>query len=182
MEVSSFIQLLITKATYFLFEFAPKIIGAILFFWLGLKIIKTIMKAGSQRISKTVLRSLDHRTIYIPNGKFAGETIENYSHEKLKRVDLDFSISNREDLERAKEYISNSLEKVSGVDLNSKIKIVVSDLSEFSIKLQAILFCRPCDYFSVKTNSQNALLETMKNFQVLTPMARQGIYSLSSGN
>jgi small conductance mechanosensitive channel len=50
----------------------------------------------------TVLTTLDHRTIIIPNGILSNGSVENFTHENLRIVDLPYSIHREEDLRRAK--------------------------------------------------------------------------------
>ncbi len=50
----------------------------------------------------------DNKVIYLPNGILANDTIINYSEKELRRVDMEFVISNSSDYEKAKELIMSA--------------------------------------------------------------------------
>ena len=47
----------------------------------------------------TVLVTADNKVISIPNGNLANQPTVNYSKEKVRRLDVDFSVSYKNDLE-----------------------------------------------------------------------------------
>ena len=53
----------------------------------------------------------DNKTIYIPNGNVADSQIINYSEQNKRRVDMEFSISYSDDINRAKELILDLAQK-----------------------------------------------------------------------
>lgn len=59
----------------------------------------------------TKILTVDNKTIYIPNGKVADSQIINYSEQNKRRVDFEFGISYSDDLERAKEIITDLAQK-----------------------------------------------------------------------
>ncbi len=50
----------------------------------------------------------DNKVVYLPNGALANGNIINYSEKELRRVDMEFTISNAADYEKAKELIMNT--------------------------------------------------------------------------
>lgn len=59
----------------------------------------------------TKILTVDNKTVYIPNGKVADSQIINYSEQNKRRVDFEFGISYSDDLERAKEIITDLAQK-----------------------------------------------------------------------
>lgn len=53
------------------------------------------------RIVCTKLRTPDNKVVYIPNGALSGGNIVNYSEKELRRLDLEFQITNSTDTARA---------------------------------------------------------------------------------
>ncbi len=61
-------------------------------------------------IVSTKIVTPDNKVIYLPNGNLANDTIINYSEKDLRRVDLEFTISNAADYEKAKSLIMSAFE------------------------------------------------------------------------
>ncbi len=59
----------------------------------------------------TLLRTVDNKQIFIPNGKMSNAVVVNYSAAPLRRLDLEFSISYSEDFEKAKAIIAKIIEQ-----------------------------------------------------------------------
>lgn len=55
----------------------------------------------------TILLTPDNKRITIPNGTITNSTIENYSSEKLRRVDLTFNVAADTDIDKVKEILVN---------------------------------------------------------------------------
>lgn len=53
----------------------------------------------------TILLTPDNKRITIPNGTITSTTIENYSSEKLRRVDLTFKVAADSDIDKVKEIL-----------------------------------------------------------------------------
>ncbi len=58
----------------------------------------------------TVLQTVDNKHITIPNGTLMNSSVTNYSAEKTRRLDIDFSVAYNSDIEKVKSII---LEKVN---------------------------------------------------------------------
>ncbi len=65
----------------------------------------------------TTLNTIDNKRVYVPNGDIAKSLIVNYSAEKIRRLDIMFSIGYNDDFEKAKEIIL-SIVKRSKLSLN----------------------------------------------------------------
>ncbi len=59
----------------------------------------------------TLLRTVDNKQIFIPNGQMSNAVIVNYSSAPLRRLDLEFSISYSNDFEKAKAVIVGIIER-----------------------------------------------------------------------
>ncbi len=56
-------------------------------------------------IVSTTLLTLDHKTVFIPNGPLAGGNITNFTRGEVRRCDLTFGISYSDDIEKARKII-----------------------------------------------------------------------------
>ena len=58
----------------------------------------------------TRIITVANKTIYIPNGTVSGSVISNYTEKKLRRLDLEFSISYASDFDKARSLILQAIQ------------------------------------------------------------------------
>lgn len=99
----------------------------------------------------TMVRTPDNRRVSIPNGVLINSYITNYSHEAKRRVDMSFTISYDNDVEKAKEVIldvikAHSLTLKDGADAPMAR---VSSYKDSSVEIVARAWCNSADYWTV---------------------------------
>nr|WP_314903357.1 mechanosensitive ion channel domain-containing protein [uncultured Campylobacter sp.] len=138
--------------------------GFLIIFFRPFKLKDHIEVAGVQGAVKeinmfsTVLRTADHKTIIIPNGRVISSNIINFSKEGTRRVELVFSIDYKDDLKLAKEIILNLADKNKKILKEPKSFVGVGSLGESSVNLTARFWCASDDFSDV----QFAMLESAK--------------------
>jgi len=138
--------------------------GFLIIFFRPFKLKDHIEVAGVQGAVKeinmfsTVLRTADHKTIIIPNGRIISSNIINFSKEGTRRVELVFSIDYKDDLKLAKEIILNLADKNKKILKEPKPFVGVGSLGENSVNLIARFWCASDDF----SNVQFAMLESVK--------------------
>lgn len=121
----------------------------------GAGVTGTVEKVG---IFNTTLVTIDNKVIYIPNSKLVNDNIINYSEKDKRRIDLIFSISYKDDIDKAKKLIWSVLEKESML-LKEPLPIVaVGELTENSVNL----FVRPWVSTSNFLEVKFRLIESVK--------------------
>ncbi|GAB4397127.1 MAG: small-conductance mechanosensitive channel MscS [Microscillaceae bacterium] len=103
-------------------------------------------------VFNTVLKTLDNKTIIIPNGPLAGGNIVNYSTEPERRVDLFFGIAYEEDMEKAKALIISIIqedERILKSPADREPFVRVGELAESSVKITVRAWCKSPDYWGV---------------------------------
>ena len=101
------------------------------------------------RFMNTLINTIDNKRVIIPNSTMTSNKIVNFSAEKLRRLDLIYSISYGEDIEKAKRAI---LEYTSTNELILKEPepvVFVNSHEASSIDLLARIWCRGEDYWPV---------------------------------
>ena len=138
--------------------------GFLIIFFRPFKLKDHIEVAGVQGAVKeinmfsTVLRTADHKTIIIPNGRIISSNIINFSKEGTRRVELIFSIDYKDDLKLAKEIILNLAAENKKILKEPKPFVGVGSLGENSVNLTARFWCASDDFSDV----QFAMLESVK--------------------
>ena len=138
--------------------------GFLIIFFRPFKLKDHIEVAGVQGAVKeinmfsTVLRTADHKTIIIPNGRIISSNIINFSKEGTRRVELVFSIDYKDDLKLAKEIILSLADENKNILKVPKPFVGVGSLGENSVNLTARFWCASSDFSDV----QFAMLESVK--------------------
>lgn len=121
----------------------------------GAGVTETVEKVG---IFNTTLVTIDNKVIYVPNSKLVNDNIINYSEKDKRRIDLIFSISYKDDIDKAKNLLWSVLESETML-LKEPLPIVaVGELTESSVNL----FVRPWVNTSNFLEVRFRLIESVK--------------------
>ncbi len=124
----------------------------------------------------TRLKTLDNRTIFIPNGPLAGGPIENYSREEWRRVDMDFKVGAGQDVDAARKAMLTALNGVNGVASSPAASVAVTGLTEYATQLQARPYCKPGDYYNVWVDCQEAVKKALVANNIQGPVPSQNLF------
>lgn len=105
-------------------------------------------------ITSTKLTTVDNRMIVIPNGALSNGTINNYSHNTLRRLDLSVGVEYGTSTEHAKSILSeiiNADPRVLTVETGAPAApfIALSNLSDSSIIFTIRVWVKSQDYWNV---------------------------------
>ncbi len=101
------------------------------------------------RLCHTKIVTIDNKVVYIPNGTASGASVVNYSEKELRRVDLEFEISEEENFEEAKKILKEVLaahEKVLQ-DMDNTVRVCGS--TDNGIVLCCRAWVKSVDYWDV---------------------------------
>ena len=101
------------------------------------------------RLCHTKIVTLDNKVVYVPNGTASGSNVVNYSEKELRRVDLEFEISEEEDFEVAKKILNDIIDNHEKVlkDPGNTVRVVGSTDNGIVICCRA--WCKNADYWDV---------------------------------
>lgn len=97
----------------------------------------------------TVLVTVDGKTIVVPNGTLSANTIENFSTQENRRVDVRVGISYSADLKKAKEVFRKEAEAIPQRLEDQPLDIFVSELADSAVILEGRVWVSNADYFPV---------------------------------
>lgn len=97
----------------------------------------------------TVLLTPDNKRITLPNGTLTNSTIENYSAEELRRVDLEFNTAYDCDIEQVKEIIGQLVEEhpMALAEPQPMVRLAAHGDSALTYKVR--VWCKNEDYWNV---------------------------------
>ncbi len=97
----------------------------------------------------TELLTVDNKRIIIPNGTITNSVIENYSAEKVRRVDFTFNTAYDCDVEKVKKVITDVLESHPKTLKNPECFVRLSAHNESALTYTARVWCKNEDYWDV---------------------------------
>ncbi len=154
--------------------------GAVLIFTKPFKVTDIIEVAGvvgevvDMQLSRTLLKTVDGHSIFVPNKHIVGEIIHNYS--ALKRLDLTVGISYKSDVEKAVRILSNIIKNESKIYQDKEYKAGISEFADSSINLMARVRCKQDDYWHVMFAVNKKIYEEFKNQGIDIPFPQRDVY------
>ncbi len=109
----------------------------------------------------TRITTADRQTIFIPNSSISTSIIDNYSHSKLRRVDIAVAISYGDDLDAAREGLLELCAADGRVLKDPEPQVVVTDLGENSVNLSLRLWVLNADYWDVRFALNERIYKTL---------------------
>lgn len=107
----------------------------------------------------TKLKTVDNKTIVIPNGTLANSSLTNLTQMEKRIVDLKIGVAYHTDLKKAKEVITEVIMAEEARILDEPIKVFVSELGASEITIGCRIWVKTEDYWEAKWR----LLENLKN-------------------
>jgi len=111
------------------------------------------------QIINTVLKTVDNKTIILPNGSLANSNMVNFSTEATRRVDFSFGIAYEDDFAKAKELITTLIEADNRVLKDPAPFVRVGELADSSVNITVRIWVNAENYWGVHFD----LIENVKS-------------------
>jgi len=106
-------------------------------------------KVSKIQITNTILKTLDNKTVIIPNGSLSTNSLVNYSTEEKRRVDWTFGIGYGDDVDKAKAVIRELCDDDDRILEEPEVFIAVSELADSSVNFTTRAWVKKEDYWPV---------------------------------
>ena len=110
------------------------------------------------QIFYTKLVTVDNKTVIIPNGALANNSLTNVTAKDKRKLDLKVDISYEADLKKAKELLEKLLKEDAGVMQDEEMQVFVDNLGNSSVVLGARAWVKTEEYWTTRWR----LLENVK--------------------
>jgi small conductance mechanosensitive channel len=120
----------------------------------------------------TVLITPDGRKITIPNGTLMNANVENFSSEKVRRVDLKFTCDRHEDFNRVQEIISGVLAGNEKILKDPAPFVSLSGATNEALEFDVRPYCLGADYWDVYYSVTREVSDALSRAGISTPKAR----------
>ena len=109
------------------------------------------------QIFHTVLRTIDNKVIYLPNGSLSSGSITNVNKEPRRRIDLVIGVEYGQDIDEAKRVLLELFRKDSRILTDPAPFVALSSLSASSVDMTVRLWVNTADYWDVFFQTQEAI-------------------------
>ena len=97
----------------------------------------------------TTIVTFDNQTLVIPNSKIWGDVIKNVTHQRVRRVDMEFGIGYGDDIEHAERVLKQVLDEHELILPKPEPLVVVNSLGDSSVNIAVRPWVRTEDYWKV---------------------------------
>ncbi len=127
-------------------------------------------------IFTTQLRTLDNKTVIIPNAKLMGDNIINYSAKDTRRVDLVVGVSYTDDLQKVKQVLQDIVKKDSRILQDPASMIAVKELADSSVNFVVRLWVKTEDYWDVYFDTTENVKKRFDAEGISIPFPQQDVH------
>ena len=135
------------------------------------------------QIFNTIILTVDAQTVIIPNGPLSTGTMKNYTMEKYRRVDLDYTFAYGTDLEKVKAAINevqaqNPLIVQGPVDGCPSVAapwVSITEFGEKGVVAQTRTWCKTEDYWTVYFYMNETVYQQLKDRGFMFPVGRMNV-------
>ena len=124
----------------------------------------------------TKLRTIDEKTVILPNGTLANTSLTNVNESPRRRLILNFGISYQSDIKRAKEIIKHLVDEDKRFIKGEKVQIYVESLDESQVTIGMRAVVKNEDYFEVKWSFTEAVKEAFDRGGVSIPYPQLDVH------
>ncbi len=128
------------------------------------------------QIFNTILKSLDNKTIIIPNGGLSTSSMTNYSTEATRRVDWTFGIGYGDDVSKTKEVIKKLCNEDSRILKEPESFIAVSELADSSVNFAVRAWVKADDYWGVFFDMNEKVYKTFEKENLNIPFPQMDVH------
>ena len=146
--------------------------GVMLLVFRPFKVCDVVMVAGVKGtvdeidLFSTVIDTIDHRRIYVPNSAVFGSTIENFSYFKTRRMDLIFSVETYFDVVAVRREIEKRLALLPLIPDRPAPVLILKELTSKTTDWEIQVWCNTTDTPDVR---QTCLTMARESVDVVRP-------------
>lgn len=130
----------------------------------------------SIQIFNTILKTLDNKTIIIPNGQLSNSSMTNFSTEPTRRVDWTFGIGYGDDTDKTKEVLRKMLEADERVLKDKDVFVGLSELADSSVNFAVRAWVKSEDYWPLYFDINEKVYKTFDKEGLNIPYPQMDVH------
>ena len=128
-------------------------------------------------IFNTVLKTVDNKVIFLPNGALSSGSIINYSREEKRRVDFTVSVEYGQDVDEAKKVLQEIFAKDSRILKEPAPFVALASMASSSVDLTARVWVSAADYWAVFFETQETIYAEFNKRGIAFPFPQLTIHN-----
>jgi small conductance mechanosensitive channel len=101
------------------------------------------------RIFNTVIKTLDNKVVFIPNGPLSTGTVVNYSTESTRRIDAVYGISYSDDIDKARSVLEGIINSHEMILKDPAPVIGIKELASSSVNIEIRVWVNTIDFIEM---------------------------------
>ncbi len=127
-------------------------------------------------IFTTILKTPDNKKVIVPNAKLGNDNIINYSAQGTRRVDLSVGISYSDDMQKARNLLTDLLNSDERVLQDPEPFVGVAELGDSSVNLTVRPWVNVADYWDVFFDMNQKIKEVLDSNDFSIPFPQQDVH------
>lgn len=128
------------------------------------------------QIFNTIINTPDNKTIVIPNGGLSTGTINNYSMEKLRRVDWTVGVAYGSEFEHVRKVMMSILEADERVLKDPKPLVAINELADSSVNIAVRGWVESQNYWDVFFDINEAIYKRLPEEGISFPFPQMDVH------
>ncbi|MBN2728425.1 MAG: mechanosensitive ion channel [Bacteroidales bacterium] len=128
------------------------------------------------QIFNTILKTIDNKTVIIPNGPLSVSSLINYSTEPIRRVDWTFGIAYGDSSDKAKEVLSRLCDEDTRILKDPETFIALSELGDSSVNFVVRAWVQSSDYWNVFFDMNEKVYKTFTTEGLNIPFPQMDVH------
>lgn len=128
------------------------------------------------QIFHTILKTVDNKVVYVPNGNASSSVIVNYSREENRRLEWTFGIDYGENVDRAQAAINKVLSADARILSTPAPFIAVSTLADSSVNIVVRVWTKTEDYWGVFHDVNRQVYDVFNQEKINFPYPQQTVH------
>ena len=156
--------------------------GIMLLMFRPFKVGDYVVMAGTEGVVEAIdlfttqLDTLDNRRLIVPNGEVFGTTIENATHNRVRRVDVNVGCDYEADLDRTREVLETAIANIPGSVADPRPEAYLMELGDSSVNWQVRVWCKPPEYWDVRQELTVATKKALDAASISIPYPQLDIH------
>ncbi|QYJ74897.1 mechanosensitive ion channel [Shewanella sp. FJAT-52076] len=133
-------------------------------------------RVSHMSLVSTTIKTLDNQRLIIPNNKIWGDTINNITAERHRRVDMTFGISYADNVEHAEKILLDIVKSHPKVLKDPDVTVRLHLLGESSVDFVVRPWVRPDDYWEVYWDVTKAVKQRFDAEGITIPFPQRDVH------
>ncbi len=156
--------------------------GIMLLIFRPFKIGDYVKMAGSEGVVEAIdlfttqLNTPDNRRLIVPNGEVFGATIENVTHNPIRRVDVSVGCDYNACLDKTRETLEAAVLNIPNSVSEPAPQVYLVDLGDSAVNWQLRVWCKPADYWAVRQDVTAATKKSLDAARISIPFPQMDVH------